>query len=141
MMISLYYIKHHLSRNFLSRQRKLINAYCLKFYFQNPDTDPKNQGIKAFFEFYWLFIFSALYTHLICFYSFSTRYSPHYIHFIPFHFLKEIKSIFPLLEKNRFFSHFISFQTNLPFHHDVHCIMPSGIATLLPLCTAPLLPK
>jgi len=141
MMISLYYIKHHFSRIFLSHLGELLIPYCLSQFVFDPTKILYYIGFHALIPNLRLLIRCPLTGLYNCLNIFLRFISPLFLYFISFHFLKEILQLSPLREASIRIFHFISFPTILPFHHDVHCMMPDGIARLLPLCTPSRLPK
>lgn len=141
MMIGLYYVEHHPFLDFLSRLRELWRSYGYKFFLAKPSNHRTYHHEIAGFAYRHSLPGSSCYgcNEYLHFPLYSK--SPHLHYPFEFNLLKEIFFLSPLRDSHIRVFLSISFPLHLPFHLDVHCIMPEGIARLLPLCTTAQIPK
>lgn len=131
MMISLYYIKHHPSRKFLSRLRESIPVYWYILYPLILPIDFINPATRRFQPSFNI----APNTQSAFNYFTLTRIFPHGIIPLSFHFRKTLKSAFPTPEKTRIFFHLSPLLTFFTMLHFGLPSMPTGLGGLLPWCT------
>lgn len=127
MMIGLYYIEHRPLRYFLSPPRESLDSYRQLIFINTPNNHPTFQCLKAIIS-YHRFLFISLsyrYFEILQFLLLSITPYPKRINY--FYLRKELQRPSPHLEVPVRHLHFISFLRILPFHPNVHCMMPEGI--------------